>query len=116
VSAFRRLDLVAIGLATAVGAWITPAFAQSNSSAEAPYAAKAIAIESLRLPADHSLVTSVMLGPVEPSLIDAARQANSEAWNKRLQIGIGRPVDSIGDASSESLHWTLSPPEPLLAG
>ena len=104
--AFHRLALAAIGLASAITAWMPPAFAQSNSSAQAPYSDKASAVESLRLPVDFAIVTSVLLEPIDSGLIDAARELNARSWNKRLQIGIGRPVAASQDASSPSLRWT----------
>ncbi len=107
--AFYRLALAALGLASAIAAWMSPAFAQSNSSAPAPFSSKAFEVESLRLPADFAIVTPVLLEPIDPGLIDAARAVNAKSWNKRLQIGIGRSVDASLDASSQALRWAPTP-------
>lgn len=55
MTASFRLALAAIGLASTTAVWMSPACAQSTSSAPAPCSAKANERASLQLPADHSI-------------------------------------------------------------
>jgi lysyl endopeptidase len=77
--------------------------APSALSAEAPVAKKARPIESLRL-APEAPALRVELPAPDPAEITAMREANTRQFEKRLQIGIGRPLSGDG-TTSDALHW-----------
>ncbi len=83
----------------------SPAFAQSTTSAPAPYPTKSYVAASLRLDPDIYPATRIELGAMDAGLIDSVKQANSASVNKRLQIGIGRKVAASEQASSDALQW-----------
>ena len=93
----------AIACALCLGFFGASALAQSNSSAMVP-AAKAVAAAAFLLPPGTATV-ALRLDPIDPSLIDSARRANSASVVKRLQIGVGRDVDPGLRVAAESLPW-----------
>jgi hypothetical protein len=80
------------------------ALAQSAGFAIAPYP-KATAEEALRLPLGAAPATVVRLAPVAAAEIDAVRHANTLSALKRLQIGIGRGVETV-ESNDAALAWT----------
>lgn len=106
MNASRRRILSFLLAAGALWGAVPAAYAQSNFSAEAPFRAKAAIAEAFRLPLDFPGATQVALPPIDPALIESARQANAMSFTKRLQIGVGRTVDAVAEASSRSLQWT----------
>lgn len=105
LSRFLRFTIAALGFASCIAGGISPALAQSNSSAQAPYSAKAFVAPSLRLDPDLFPATTIELDAVDAGLVDAAKQANTAGVNKRLQIGIGRKVAASAADSSAALQW-----------
>ena len=97
----------AIACALCLGFFGASALAQSNSSAMVP-AAKAAAAPAFLLPPGTATV-ALRLDPIDPSMIDSARRANSASVVKRLQIGVGRDVDSGLQVAAESLPWSAVP-------
>src|SRR5258708_13975786 len=98
----RFLRIVPAALAALFLAW--PAVAQWNSSAVAPTPEKSLAVESLRLGAGDAS-TPVRLDPIDAAAIESVREATSQAFAKRVQIGIGRDVDAGILARSVALRW-----------
>ncbi len=100
-----RFTLAALGIASSIAGCISPAMAQSTPSAPAPYSTKSYVAASLRLDPDIFPAAHIDLGAADQGLIDAAKQANTRAVNKRLQIGIGRKVAASTRATTEALQW-----------
>src|SRR5437016_8394519 len=106
MSPFDRF-MRAIVCALCLGFFGASALAQSNSSAMVP-AVKAVAAPAFLL-APGTATVALRLDPIDPSLIDSARRANSASVVKRLRIGVGRDVDSGLQAAGESLPWSAVP-------
>jgi lysyl endopeptidase len=98
--------IAAAGLGLFMLGFAEPAFAQSSSSAIAPYPAKAEAVQTLRMPAGAVPATVLRFAAVESAEIDAVRQANALGTLKRLQIGIGRGAGDRPEANDAALRWT----------
>jgi len=82
-----------------------PALAVSHYTATAPVVAKSAMRESFRLAPGTVASRSVALAAIAPEKVLAAKTANSQSWNKRLQIGIGRDVPKWQEAGSAALLW-----------
>ncbi len=83
------------------------AFAQSNTSAEAPFA-KAASAATLRLAPGAARAVTVAFEPPDAALVAAVRKANTVQHEKRLRIGIGRAAQRP-EASSAALAWQAVP-------
>ena len=81
--------------------------AQSNSATMEPFTAKAVASGRLLL-APGAPSTRIVLAPVDPARIAAAKEANARTLAKRLKIGIGRAVP-FARAASGALEWISVP-------
>ena len=90
-SSIVRLLLLLASLA------VLPAAAVSVESVEAPYAPKAAA-EALRLAPGAKSALRLELGEADAQEIEAVKKANTEQFNKRLQIGVGRNVPAVAQA------------------
>src|SRR5258706_8304179 len=101
----ERLIRIAAAMLAAFLAW--PAAAQWNSSAPMPAPSKALVVESLRLGAGAPS-TPLRLDPIDAKLIESAKADNGKTFFKRLQIGIGRPVDAGILARSTGLRWVAA--------
>ena len=97
-----RLIRIAAAMFAAFLAW--PAAAQWNSSAPVPTSPKSLVVESLRLGAGAPS-TPLRLDPIDASLIESIKADNGKTFFKRLQIGIGRPVEAGILARSAGLRW-----------
>ena len=95
----RFLLALAASVALPIGA------AQWVPSAQAPFVPKAVQAESFRLAPGAKSAQRIELGEADAGEIAAVKQANSEQFTKRLQIGIGRKPDAGGAAGSGSLTW-----------
>ncbi len=82
-----------------------PAPAVSHHSAPAPVAAKSAERESFRLAPGTVPSRLVPLAAIAAEKVQAVKSANSQSWNKRLQIGIGRDVPRFPEADSAALLW-----------
>ncbi len=101
---FRRLGAL-LGLAGALLAGALPALAQSNTSAVAPFHAKAAAPAALALPAGAPGAARISLPAVDPARVAAVKRANGSARLKRLQVGLGRDVAADSRAGARALTW-----------
>ncbi|QJR15049.1 BACON domain-containing protein [Usitatibacter palustris] len=94
----RRLALV--------GFFLLPAFAHADSNHSAPVpVAKAAAVESFKL-APGAAHGALRLEPINPALIEEVKAGNAGTFEKRLQIGIGRPVEMSLD---RKIPWVAVP-------
>jgi len=73
-------------------------------SAEAPIAPKAAA-QSLRLAPGGKAALRVSLGEADAGEIAAVKRANTESFNKRLQIGVGRALPESAPTRGGALQW-----------
>ncbi len=101
----RRTTFAVAAIVASFLAGVLPAAAQSTSSIAAPPAPRAWVAESLRLAPGAAPAAWVGLEPIDPRRVEEAKRANARSFLKRLDIGIGRPVDA-GQAKSGSLRWT----------
>jgi hypothetical protein len=97
-------------LLTLVSFAALPVFAaQWVPSAQAPLVPKAVQAESFRLAPGAKSAQRIELGEADAGEIAAVKQANSEQFAKRLQIGIGRKPNAGSAADSGSLVWERVP-------
>ncbi|MCM2329642.1 MAG: choice-of-anchor J domain-containing protein, partial [Lysobacter sp.] len=87
-----------------------PAAAVSVDSVEAPFAPKA-APETLRLAPGGKSALRLELGEADAQEIAAVKKANTEQFNKRLQIGVARDMPAVAQARAAALRW-----EPVAGG
>lgn len=89
------------------------AMGQSHGPAKAPAVAKAAHVEAFRLAVAAEPVRIRLEAP-DPAAIESLRLANAQSTSKRLEIGIGRDVDSIPGARWQALpdghaaHWQVT--------
>lgn len=100
--------VAAASLAMAIGLGAAEAFAASNVSAVARGGGKSFLAEGFRAPPGSLRGHELDLGPVDLRAVSAAKAGNAAAWEKRLQIGIGRP---LRDVAPEALapRWERVP-------
>jgi hypothetical protein len=89
LSAFLALPALASDQAFSVR-WVDPAPKSAATLRLAPGAAKVVRLD---------------LGEADAGRIAAARESNAKQFQKRLQIGIGRPVPLVAEARARALHW-----------
>src|SRR5262245_31560566 len=83
------------------------AAATSTLSAAAPIIQKARHVETLRMSPDAGALR-IELPALASADVDAVREANTQQFEKRLQIGIGRPLS--GDRTAiDALSWEAVP-------
>ncbi len=85
--------------------------AQWVPSAEAPFVAKFVQAETFRLEPGAKSAMRIELGEVDAGEIAAVKQANSDQFTKRLQIGIGRSLPAATPRPQQLAHW-----EPVAGG
>ncbi|MBX3714754.1 MAG: choice-of-anchor J domain-containing protein [Burkholderiales bacterium] len=73
-------------------------------SAEAPFAPKAVA-QSLRLAPGGKAALRIALGEADAGEIASVKKANTESFNKRLQIGVGRMLPESAPTRGGALQW-----------
>ena len=83
------------------------AFAQSNSATMEPFTAKALTAERLRL-APGAPAARIVLAPLDPARVAAAKQENVRTLAKRLKVGIGRAIPAT-KAAGGALTWIAVP-------
>ena len=94
-----RLLLLAAALAA-----VPAAAADRAYSAEAPFAPKAAA-QSLHLAPGGKAAQRIALGEADAGEIAAVKRANTESFNKRLQIGVGRALPESAPTRGGALQW-----------
>lgn len=114
-----RLLRAAAALFT-VASLIAPAgaFAASSVSTVAKGAGKSFLAEGFRAHPGSLRGQELDLGPIDPLEVATAKAANRIAWEKRLQIGIGRPLrDVVAGAppwervqGGFAAHWQIRSP------
>ncbi|HSN19219.1 MAG TPA: BACON domain-containing carbohydrate-binding protein [Usitatibacter sp.] len=101
----RAAALLVAALGLVLGS--TPALPQSNSSRISLGAPKAAA--EARFLAPDAPAVALRLTPIDPARIEAVKRANTVSVLKRLQIGVGRRLEGMHEASGRALSWVTAP-------